>query len=74
VGRLTLAARLLAVAERLREEADDIKQGRGTPCACCTAVTYSPDEVARFKLRRNLAESADKLERLATDASKIGLE
>jgi hypothetical protein len=69
---MPLHARLLAVAERLREEAEGIQTGRGHVCPTCRSSSFSAGETARFKLSRNLAEAAEKLERLAVDASKVG--
>lgn len=74
MSAMPLSSRLLAVAVRLREEAGEIKEGRGTPCSHCSSKVYTAAEVASFKLKRNLAETADKLERLAKEASKIGVE
>lgn len=70
---MMMSGRLLAVAEALRQEADDIHTSPGKVCQTCDRTTYTDDETARFKLKRNLGEVAERLEKLAGSASKIGL-
>ena len=71
MAAMPLRARLLAVAEKLREESDAIVTGPGKACLSYAVTTYTPGQTRRFKLKRNLIETCEKLQRLALDAEGL---